>query len=335
MLPRIKKDLFEVISTHTDAGGNWDVDFLAKLSSEYGITNKQSPALMQHYNALKNTRAVLGSATPADPFCIADKDKDVSELSLLKTTPTSDLRSYQLHPPDLHGNPSAHFSHLVQKQKRCTTGVESAAYLDLEITNDQFVMLNLAPSDFAIGSMLKEASSGLLFRKTAQRKINILGEQTGACCVSNDPKRLLALTQSLNLSSAIESMRFAKRSAQEAKLDDPESAKAKKAKANLTKKLEFPVWRALSDAGAMLCSSRAAQYKSPQMKELQKYIEIKLLDLPRPGLVNRKSLFAIVLEHVNSQPGGALAGQIEAVPLGSDSGEEFDVDDSDDDMVGE
>ncbi len=63
------------------------------LFPEYGIT----PALMQHYNALNNTRAFLGSSAPADPFYIADKDKD--ELSLLKPAPSSDLRSYQLHRP--------------------------------------------------------------------------------------------------------------------------------------------------------------------------------------------------------------------------------------------
>jgi len=169
--------------------------------------------------------------------------------------------------------------------------------------------------------LLREASNGAAGKKIAARKISILGEQVGACCIANDPKRLRLMQQQLILASSIESIKSTKRDATAAKLDDATSTQAKKKQRLVIKSREMPVWRTLSDSDAMLTAARTAQFHSPQIKELYNYIEKEKLDKPRGGLKGRREVFVFVENYIRSQESGGVTSYPSADGTSADGNE--------------
>ena len=210
-------------------------------------------------------------------------------------------------------------------------------YLDLAINQDQRKILDPSPIDFSVGTLLREASNGAAGKKFAARKISILGEQVGACCIANDPKRLRLMQQQLNLASSIESIKSTKRDATAAKLDDPTSTQAKKKQRLEIKSREMPVWRTLSDSDAMLTAARAAQFHSPQIKELYNYIEKEKLAKPRGGFKGRREVFVFVENYIRSQESGVVTSYPSAGACvgGTSAGGNEANDDREEDLEGE
>ena len=338
MPARIKCDMFSFIKIHIDDGGDWDAAFLLHLLEYYGITNKQAPQLMQYVNANNKVSGVHTDPAPSDPYYLSHEAAERNSIDVgAVSRATSGLNSFLLVPPHLRGaaNGKMLLDHLIRKRKRSINdepGINGSAYLDLQIGVDQNIILNPSPEDFAIGTLLKDASSGAVGRKLASRKINILGEQVGACCVANDPERLRNLKQGLNLASAIEEAKLAKRNAQTAKLDDPNAKSAKKVRSQACKRREMPVWLALVDAGAMLTPARAAQFKPPQIKELQNYINFKNLECPR-GKTTRENLLEIVSQSVGAVVSSDNTVEDRDTIADSDADDGIESDDSGDEVV--
>eukprot|EP00658_Telonema_sp_P-2_P012432 TRINITY_DN14732_c0_g1_i1.p1 TRINITY_DN14732_c0_g1~~TRINITY_DN14732_c0_g1_i1.p1 ORF type:complete len:128 (-),score=38.41 TRINITY_DN14732_c0_g1_i1:391-774(-) len=81
---------------------------------------------------------------------------------------------------------------LTHAKRRLPQGerLRPSAYLAIEMTDDQQMLLDPTPEDLIIGNVLNDAGGDGAIKKLAQRKLDDVGFVNAHCCHANTPNSL-------------------------------------------------------------------------------------------------------------------------------------------------
>lgn len=145
--------------------------------------------------------------------------------------PNRSLLSFQLKPEGLKGLEL--FKHLCRFRSRRDDPPKmkydlGGDYLDLDIKQEQFALLQPTAADLSIGQIMRDCASSSASQKMPERKLNVLGEINAYSVMANDPERMARMKSHLELAATINSYKHQK--AAEATAKHAEKDKALKEK---------------------------------------------------------------------------------------------------------
>ena len=110
--------------------------------------------------------------------------------------------------------------------------VNTSAYLDVEMSTDQSMLLNPTTLDTVVGFVMKDAQGKWAKKKIPKRRLNLIDSQVSAhCVVLNDPARLDLIKQTAEVAAVLgdlENDRLRNKSMQQIKKKQDEADKEKR-----------------------------------------------------------------------------------------------------------
>lgn len=196
-----------------DDGASWDVNLIAKLRD----TGMSLPLLTNMYKIYRATKAIHlkkalmqlhgmpGTPTPAStpavdtpPVIVANKNK---------------MMYHQFNPkvPGMTNLQRFHHAVTVRNRLLGPEGTKPSPYLDVAITPDNKLMLNLQPDDINMYHVLQDSTcrpNGKR-RRVARRSLNMLGGVSGVARFVNDPAEVEKIRENLKFAASVEEIKHA------------------------------------------------------------------------------------------------------------------------------
>ena len=199
MEPHEKKAVMAVIA---EFGGMFCVDCVRKLKDECSIPTKDLQNLRVCYETAKKYPEHLELTVPSSTAQTVAPELAAAEEALKPVT--HGLINFELKPDGLNGAELfQHVSQFVRRQTKRDDAVEPSAYLDVEITDDQRVILAPSAQDLTCEALMADAGGMGAQKKLAKRKLENLGDVKAHCGVQNDPERIRKLKATAQLSASI------------------------------------------------------------------------------------------------------------------------------------